>query len=210
MLDSAREVTDGSHGRAVAAPRPPLADAAPAARWPRPPVARELAAAGGYDFTEALIDATFARAKRGGAALGLARKGKGTKIMAIADGAGLPLAVSVASASPAVTALVDDTLTARFLRRLPTRLIGEKGHDNDALDRRLAKSGIESIARHRRTRRNKTQDGRPLRHYCRRCKVERLFAWLQNNRSIVTRYERHVENDLQLACIVIPWRRSVR
>lgn len=133
--------------------------------------------------------------------------------MAIADGAGLPLAVTVASANPAETALVDATLNARFLRQLPTRLIGDKGYDNDALDRRLAKRGIEFIAPHRRTRRNKTQDGRPLRRYCRRWKVERLFAWLQNNRRIVTRYERHVENYLafvQLACIVILSRRFVR
>src|SRR5690606_2492842 len=51
------------------------------------------------------------REKRG-AAVGLTRKGKGTKIMAIADGAGLPLAITVASANPAETALVDATLAA--------------------------------------------------------------------------------------------------
>jgi hypothetical protein len=47
--------------------------------------------------------------------------------MAIGDGHGLPLAIHVASASPHEVTLVDATLAARFLRELPTRLIGDKG-----------------------------------------------------------------------------------
>jgi len=66
---------------------------------------------------------------------------------------------------------------------------------------------VEMIAPHRRNRRVElTQDGRPLRRYRRRWKVERLFAWLQNSRRLVTRYEYHAENFLafvQLACIMI-------
>ena len=52
----------------------------------------------------------------------------------------------------------------------------------------------------------KTQDGRKLRHYKRRWKIERLFAWLSNFRRLVIRYERRVENYLglvKLGCIVI-------
>jgi transposase len=46
--------------------------------------------------------------------------------------------------------------------------------------------GIEMIAPHRSMRtRTLTQDGRPLRRYRRRWKVERLFAWLHNYRRIV-------------------------
>ena len=152
------------------------------------------------------------REKRG-SAVGLTRKGKGTKIMAIADGAGLPLAITVASANPAETSLVDATLKARFLRRKITRLIGDKGYDSDKLDAQLAARGIEFIAPNRSTRRHRKQDGRQLRRYCRRWKIERLFAWLQNFRRLVTRYERHVENFLgfvQLACIVILARQFVR
>ena len=40
----------------------------------------------------------------------------------------------------------------------------------------------------------------------RRWRVERLFAWLQNYRRLVTRYERHAENFLgfvHLGCICI-------
>ncbi|MDB5098880.1 MAG: transposase, family [Cyanobacteria bacterium RYN_339] len=66
--------------------------------------------------------------------------------------------------------------------------------------------GVELIAPHRGNRKTKTQDGRQLRRYKRRWKVERLFAWLQNFRRLNTRYERHAENFLgmlRLGCIVI-------
>lgn len=63
------------------------------------------------------------------------------------------------------------------------------------------------IAPHRCNRKKaKTQDGRPLRRYKRRWKIERLFAWLQNFRRVEVRHDRHVENYLgfvQLGCLVI-------
>ena len=52
----------------------------------------------------------------------------------------------------------------------------------------------------------KTQDGRKLRRYRRRWKVERLFAWLGNFRRLPVRYEHKLENVLafvQLGCIII-------
>jgi hypothetical protein len=67
------------------------------------------------------------RREEGGAAVGLTRKGKGTKILATADSAGLSLAVTIASANPAETALVDATLETRFLRR---EIIGDNGDDS--------------------------------------------------------------------------------
>jgi transposase len=92
-------------------------------------------------------------------------------------------------------------------RHGPTRLIGDKAYDSDPLDARLNREwGIELIAPHRRTKRQRTQDCRCLRRYRRRWKIERLFAWLQNFRRLVTRYERHAGNFLgflQLGCILI-------
>jgi transposase len=109
----------------------------------------------------------------------------------------------VASASPYEPHLVPATLDARFLADLPTRLIGDRGYDSDALDATLMTTyGIEMIAAHRRGR-ARTQDGRPLRRARRRWKIERLFAWLHNSRRLVTRWERKVENFvamLHLAC----------
>jgi len=69
------------------------------------------------------------------------------------------------------------------------------------------------IAPHRRGRtRPETQDGRPLRRFRRRWKVERLVARLGNFRRPVVRYERYALNFLgfvQLACILILLRQGL-
>jgi transposase len=126
--------------------------------------------------------------------------------MAIADRQGLPVAVHVESATSHEVRLVHATLAQRFVRRLPERLIGDNAYESDRLDAELARHGVELIAPHRRTRKQPTQDGRSLRRYRRRWKVERLFAWLQKFRRIVVRYERVAENFLgmlHLACSLI-------
>jgi hypothetical protein len=53
----------------------------------------------------------------------------------------------------------------------------------DPLDTTLAKQKIELLSPHKFNRKKlPTQDGRVLRRYSRRWKIERLFAWLQNYR----------------------------
>ena len=144
--------------------------------------------------------------------MGPTKRGKGSKLMAVADGHGLPLAIDVASASPAEVRLDCSTLEARFIPEVPERLIGDKAYDSDPLAAQLAEVGIELIAPNRTNRRKKTQDGRPLRRYCRRWKIERLFAWLQNFRRILVRYDFDVLNYLgfvQLGCILILMRRCL-
>jgi len=127
--------------------------------------------------------------------------------MAIADRHGLPLALGISSASPHESRLVEATLEARFCQATPPRLIGDKAYDSDPLDQRLRQHhGVELIAPHRVPRRSPSQDGRGLRRYRRRWKIERLFAWLHNFRRVVTRWEYHATNFLgmvQLACVVI-------
>jgi transposase len=139
--------------------------------------------------------------------VGKTKRGKGTKLMALADASGLPLAVHAASASPHEVTLVEATLAASCVGEEPERLIGGRDYDSDSLDGALEERGIEMIAPHRRNRKKrKTQDGRKLRRYKRRWKIERLFAWLSNFRRLVVRYERRVENYLgfvKLGCIVI-------
>ena len=106
--------------------------------------------------------------------------------------------------------LVETTLDHGFLSEAPRRLIGDKAYDSDALDKRLMEQrGIELIAPHRLIRNRKndpTQDGRPLRRYKRRWKVERFFAWLHNFRRLTVRWEYHAANFLgllRLACAMI-------
>lgn len=126
--------------------------------------------------------------------------------MAIADCHGLPVAVGVTSASPNESTLVEATLAQRHIAALPKRMIGDKAYDSDRLDERLRQEqGVELIAPNRRKRR-RTQDGRPLRRYLRRWKVERLFAWLKNYRRLSSRWERRAVNFLgmvQLGCMLI-------
>ena len=146
--------------------------------------------------------------EKGGSSVGPTKRGKGSKIVAIADRHGLPVAVHVASARPNEAILVEPTLQQRFLRETPARLIGDKAYDSDPLDQRLRETlGIELISPHRWNRSKPvTQDGRALRRYRRRWKIERLFAWLHNFRRTVVRWEYHAENFLamiQLACAVI-------
>jgi transposase len=118
--------------------------------------------------------------------------------MAIADAHGLPLALLPASASPCEVTLVEETLLQCPVGLRPERLIGDKAYDSDALDRRLLDQGTKLIAPHRGGRlwSRYTQDGRELRRFKRRWKIERLFAWLHNSRRLVVRYEYHLHNYL--------------
>jgi transposase len=180
----------------------------------------DLRERGGIDLSECYIDGgTFIVAKKRGNEIGRATKrGKGTKLMAISDNVGLPISIHIASASPHEVTLAEATLSKCFVtaNEKPERLIGEdKAYDSDPLDERLAiEYGIEMISPHRFNRhRSGTQDGRSLRRYKRRWKIEeRLFAWLHNFRRIPLRYEYHAENYLglvQLGCITILLRRCL-
>ena len=90
---------------------------------------------------------------------------------------------------------MEATLQERVVDAMPQRLIGDKAYDSDGLDCQMAENyGIEFIAPNRSNRKIATQDGRPLRRYTRRWKIERLFAWLYNFRRLVVRYEYHADN----------------
>ncbi len=92
------------------------------------------------------------------------------------------------------------TLVERVIPEAPQNLVGDNAYDSDKLDSELRLYGVELISPHRRNRKNRKQDLRRLRRYRRRWKIERLFAWLQNFRRLVVRYERYAENFL--ACSI--------
>lgn len=124
-----------------------------------------------------------------GDVIGLTKKGKGNKIMAICDANGLLIALSPGSASPHESSLVDTTIDACPLNEIPTTIIGDKAYDSDELDSSLLKRGIRLIAPNKYNRIRNHEDGRSLRRYRRRWKIERCFAWLQSYRKVATRYE---------------------
>lgn len=130
--------------------------------------------------------------------------------MALADSNGFPLSIAIAEGNRHDAVLTDRTLDAAFVDELPSKLIADKAWDSEKLKVDLAENrNIELIAPVRSGKKNKhkrKQDGRSLRRYKKRWKVERLFAWLKQFRRVATRWERKSENYLgfvQLACIVI-------
>ena len=137
--------------------------------------------------------------KKGGPDIGKTKRGKGSKCMVVADGKGVPLGISITSASPAEVKLAEPTLATiavpRCGRGRPrcrmVRLIADRAYDSDPLRRALKRRGIELISPHRINRiRPKTQDGRKLRRYRRRWIIERTMAWYGSFRRLIVRYER--------------------
>lgn len=131
--------------------------------------------------------------------------------MVLVDGAGLPLAVDIDSASPAEVTLIEPLIDQAVTPEVPGRLIYDRAADSDPLRKRLAARQIELICPHRRGRkRPATQDGRPLRRYRKRWIIERTIAWLQSFKRLVTRYEFYsflFHSFAKLACIMIVLRR---
>lgn len=86
----------------------------------------------------------------------------------------------------------------------PTPVLADKAYDCDWLREHLAEMGFRLITPHRSNRvRPSMIDGRRLRRYKRRYKIERTFAWLHSFRRVVTRYEKrccNFEGFVQLAC----------
>lgn len=150
--------------------------------------------------------------------MGKTKRGKGTKWMVVVDGQGVPLGNHLDRASPAEVTLVNQTLAQVRVPRAgrgrpkskPQRLIADRAYDSDPLRRLLQARGIELICPHRKNRRKApTQDGRALRRYRRRWKVERTFAWLGNFRRLVVRYERSLlmyNAFFHVACLIITLR----
>lgn len=136
--------------------------------------------------------------------------------MALADGNGLPISISIADGNRHDVVLTEETLDAAFVDELPPRLIGDKAWDSKKHEVSLAEQReLELIAPKRQGQNpsRRKQDGRKLRRAKRRWMVERLFAWLQNFRRLVTRWEHKAENFLgflQLGCVVILLRQLCR
>ena len=94
----------------------------------------------------------------------------------------------------------------------PARLVCDKAYDSDGLRQRLLfDRDIELVCPHRKGRKREAlQDGRKLRRYKRRWKVERTFAWLGNFRRLVVRYEKKLRMYrafFHVACLLITLRK---
>ena len=155
------------------------------------------------------------REKRG-EAIGLTKRGKGSKLVVLVSREGVPLGVQVAAASVAETALATPTLEELSDLQadpevpLTGVVVADKGYDSDRLRDAFADRGVLLVSPHRSNRKRPSRnDGRVLRRYRRRWVVERTFGWFHNFRRLVTRYDRTLRAFrafVHVACVVITLR----
>lgn len=155
--------------------------------------------------------------KKRGLAVGKTKRGKGTKWMVVADGQGIPLGVLLETATRHEAPLAEATLDqvkvprprGRPRQRAP-RVIVDKAYDSDPLRRRMKRRGTEWIAPYRSYKKNRPYaDGRKLRRYHRRWKIERTIAWLSFFRRLTVRYDRIFivyRGFFHIACLMITLR----
>ena len=124
----------------------------------------------------------------------------------------------LSSATPHESKLIESTLdTIRVPRqgrgrprKRFARLIYDRAADSLPLRKRLkTERKIDLICPQRSNQKVKVQDGRKLRRYRRRWKIERTNAWLQNFRRVLVRFDRKITmyaGFVYLACLMITLR----
>ena len=151
--------------------------------------------------------------QKGGCAVGKTKRGKGTKLMLVADGNGLPFGFRLASANCHEVKLAVPALeTVRVPRKgrgrpkqRPKELIADKAYDSKRFRLWLCSKGIRpAIPSYERRVRKHLKRGRPVKagsSYQERWKVERTFAWLGNFRRLLVRHERYLST-FRAFCLV--------
>jgi transposase len=123
-----------------------------------------------------------------------------TKIHAVVDALGNPVAVSITPGQVA-----DITQAEPLLERLePEALLADKGYDSDALIDNLEARRIEPVIPPKANRREPRETDFAL--YCERNLVERFFNKIKHYRGIATRFDKLACTFLAgviLVCVVI-------
>ena len=73
----------------------------------------------------------FRPGQKGGSKVGKTKRGKGTKIMAVADSHGLPVGLAIESASPHEVKLVASTLVEMVIAEASQNLVGDNAYDSE-------------------------------------------------------------------------------
>lgn len=112
------------------------------------------------------------------------------KLEIVVEGEGLPLGLATAGANVSEQALLLPALNDIPLE-LPEGIpvVADKGHDFDPLRDEVEETGFVPVIPHRRNRVQPSRnDGRRLRRYRKRWKVERTNAWLHCYRGLAVRW----------------------
>lgn len=134
---------------------------------------------------------------------GRTRGGRTTKVHAITDDAGRPVALAVTAGQTP-----DLVGAAALLERIPTprRLIADRAYDARKLRDWLAARGCEAVIPPNPTRKHPHPYDRVA--YRSRNRVERMFCWLKDFRRIATRYDKRADTFLAavfIAATLIWW-----
>jgi transposase len=126
--------------------------------------------------------------------------------MLMVDGEGTPLSAFITDAAASEVQSIESLVDERMTRRKPKHLLYDKAADADWLRESLLTRGILLLCPHRENRaKESVNDGRVLRRYKRRYKVERSISWLHNFRRLITRWEYYPElfqSFVHLACLL--------
>ena len=126
--------------------------------------------------------------------------------MLMVDGEGTPLSAFTTDAATSEVQSIESLVDERLTRRKPKRLLYDKAADSDCLRESLQLRGILLLCPHRENRtKASANDGRVLRRYKRRYRVERSLSWLYNCRRLITRWEYYPElfqSFVHLACLL--------
>ena len=112
------------------------------------------------------------------------------KLEIVVDGNGLPLGLEAAAADVSEPQLLMPALQDVPVEVPPgTPVIADKAYDSDQLRDALEQAGYTPLFPHRRNRvKPSRNDGRRLRRYGHRWRVERTNAWLHNYRGLAVRW----------------------
>ncbi len=117
--------------------------------------------------------------------------------MLVTDGRGTPLGLLVEAANEAEITLAEDTLaTVQVPQRRgrpktrPQEVVADKAYDQRLFREHLRWRGIHPCIPERKNRKPRPGPKLKLDSYGLRWHVERSFAWLQNFRRLLIRYER--------------------
>ena len=173
---------------------------------------RRLTARGRLKWAELKIDGSFVPSKKGAQKPANAAAGGGTKLMLVAGEGGLPVHAALYPSQRNEGAIAAEVMAGvpappREPNAKLVPLLADKMYDGDNWRDDLLGLGYDLVCPHRKNRvRPKRQDGRKLRRYKRRWKIERTFAWIKAERRLCLRHERKPELFLglvQLTCALV-------
>ncbi|MDR6227634.1 IS5 family transposase [Desmospora profundinema] len=120
--------------------------------------------------------------------------------MLVSEGNGFPIGIHITCAQPHEITLARETLESIRVpqkrgrpRNRPQELVADKAYDSHPFRQYLRKRGIKPSIPLR--KRRKVKKGRPAQvgaSYGERWKIERCFAWMDNCRRLLVRYDSYV------------------